>query len=152
MTKGIRQFTNTTFNTLLPQLAELGNTEFRRSVMAQTMLAFEINEASAATHYNHALKMARQEVPEMVKGLGRPEDKKGGRKPVHPVDVIKVKTGEVVAACVSKAAAETLVAKAAAAKKAKLEIRVVVIDMQVAEAPADAAMLPGAMPAEAAAV
>lgn len=123
MTKGIREFTNQTFARTLPQLAELGNTEFRREVMAQTILAFNISEASAATHYNHALKLARAANPDAVAGLGRPEDKKGGRKPVHTVDVIKVKTGEVVAAGVSKAKAELLIARAANAKKAKLAIK-----------------------------
>lgn len=123
MTKGIREFTNQTFARTLPQLGELGNTEFRREVMAQTILAFGISEASAATHYNHALKQARAANPEAVAGLGRPEDKKGGRKAVHTVDVIKVKTGEVVAAGVSKAKAELLIAKAAEAKKAKLAIK-----------------------------
>jgi len=133
MTKGIRAFTNETFNNMLPQLGEMGATAFRREVMALTMAAFEINVSAAATHYNHALKMARAANPEAVKDLGRPEDKKGGRKPIHTVDVIKVKTGEIVAAGVSKSAADTLIAKAAAAKKAKLAIKVVVIDMPVAE-------------------
>lgn len=123
MTKGIREFTNQTFARTLPQLGELGNTEFRREVMAQTIMAFGITEASAATHYNHALKQARAAIPESVAGLGRPEDKKGGRKPVHMVDVIKVKTGEVVAAGVSKAKADLMIAKAAEAKKAKLAIK-----------------------------
>lgn len=123
MTKGIREFTNQTFARTLPQLAELGNTEFRREVMSQTIMAFGITEASAATHYNHALKQARAANPESVAGLGRPEGKKGGRKPLHMVDVIKVKTGEVVAAGVSKAKAELMIAKAAEAKKAKLAIK-----------------------------
>ncbi len=122
MTKGIRQFTNETFNATLPQLAELGAVAFRREVMAQVMCAFEISVASAATHYNHALKAAKAANPEAVATLGRAEDKKGGRKPAT-VDVIKVKTGEVIAAGVTKAAAELLITKAAVAKKAKLAIK-----------------------------
>lgn len=123
MTKGIREFTNQTFANTLPRLPELGNTEFRREVMTQTVVAFGITLASAATHYNHALKQARASNPESVAGLGRAEDKKGGRKPVHVVDVIKVKTGEVVASGLSKAKAEVMIARAAQAKKAKLAIK-----------------------------
>jgi len=125
MTKGIRSFTNTTFNNTLPQLGELGAVAFRREVMAQVMMAFEINVASAATHYNHALKTAKATNPEAVATLGRAEDKKGGRKPVHAVDVIKVKTGELVATGLSKAAAELLITKAATARKPKLAIKTV---------------------------
>ena len=122
MTKGIRAFTNETFNATLPQLAELGAIAFRREVMAQVMCAFEISVASAATHYNHAFKVAKEVNPAAVAGLGRAEDKKGGRKPAT-VDVIKVKTGEVIASGVTKSAAELLITKAAAAKKAKLAIK-----------------------------
>lgn len=128
MTKGVREFTNNLFINTLPQLAELGNAGFRREIIAQTIMAFECTVASAATHYNHALKMVRASDPNAVKGLGRPEDKKGGRKLIHSVDVIKTKTGEVVAAGVSRSVAESLIAKAAAAHKAKLEIKVVVIE------------------------
>jgi hypothetical protein len=124
MTKGIRAFTNETFAATLPELAELGPVEFRREVMVKTMMAFDINKASAATHYNHALKMAKASSPEAVATLGRAEDKKGGRKPVHTVDVIKVKTGELVAGNVSKAEAEFLITKAEKAHKAKLAIKV----------------------------
>ena len=124
MTKGIREFTNHTFKETLPKLGELGAIAFRREVMDQTIMAFGITVASAATHYNHALKMAKAENPEAVKGLGRSEDKKGGRKPIHVVDVIKVKTGEVVATGLSKAKAELLIEKAAAKKSAKLAIKV----------------------------
>jgi uncharacterized protein YoaH (UPF0181 family) len=124
MTQGIREFTNATFNATLPQLAELGNIAFRAEVMNQSIMAFGISVGSAATHYNHALKQARIANPEAVAKLGRPEDKKGGRKPVHLVDVIKVKTGEVVASGLSKAKAELLVTKAAATpNKPRLAIK-----------------------------
>ena len=124
MTQGIRAYTNARFAKYLPQLAELGNAGFRAKVMNGVVAKFEISVASAATHYNHALKTQRAADPASVAGLGRPEDKKGGRKPIHVVDVIKVKTGEVVAAGVSKGAAELLITRAAASRKAKLAIRV----------------------------
>jgi hypothetical protein len=124
MTQGIREFTNATFNATLPQLAELGNIAFRAEVMNQSIMAFGISVGSAATHYNHALKMARAANPEAVAKLGRAEDKKGGRKPIHTVDVIKVKTGEVVATGLSKAKAELLISKAAESRKPKLAIKV----------------------------
>ena len=123
MTQGIREFTNAQFAQHLPQLKELGNTGFRAKVMGETITKFAITVASAATHYNHALKAQRLADPKSVAGLGRPEDKKGGRKPVHTVDVIKVKTGEVVASGISKGAAELLITTADAKKKAKLAIR-----------------------------
>ena len=126
MTLGIREFTNQLFISTLPELAALGNTEFRRSVMAQTCAAFEgVSIASAATHYNHA-KTEAAKVPELAAlmvGLGRAEDKKGGRKPLHTVDVIKVKDGTVVAAGLSTAKAEAMIAAASAARKAKLAIK-----------------------------
>jgi hypothetical protein len=123
MTKGIRAFTNETFKNTLPQLGELGAIAFRREVMAQVVMAFDISVASAATHYNHALKMAKVESPEAVATLGRAEDKKGGRKPTYTVDVIKVKTGEVVATGLSKAKAELLISKAKASRKPALGIK-----------------------------
>jgi len=131
MTQGIRAFTIATFNATLPRLAELGNIAFRREVMDQAIMGFGISVASAATHYNHALKTVREASPEAVKGLGRPEDKKGGRKPIHLVDVVKAKSGDVVATGLSKAAAEAMIAEAAAKGKVKLAIKVVV-DMPVA--------------------
>ena len=131
MTKGIRAFTNDTFNATLPQLAELGPTGFRREVIGLVVMTCDISVASASTHYNHSLKLAKATNPEAVASLGRAEDKKGGRKPIHTVDVIKVKTGEVVVAGVSKAKAQALIDQAAASRKAKLAIKV---DAPVAEA------------------
>jgi len=139
MTQGIRAFTNARFVALLPQRAELGNKGFRRAVIDAAVAAFAISIASAATHYNHAFKTQKALDPNSVDGLGRAEDKKGGRKPkavvveaapvavvapvaVETVSVIRVKTGEVIATGMTKADAEALVAKAAAAKKAKLAI------------------------------
>ena len=57
------------------------NTAFRKAVMVELMTQFGITLASAATHYNEALITVRKTTPEAVAGLGRPEDKKGGRKP-----------------------------------------------------------------------
>jgi hypothetical protein len=128
MTTGIREFCNQKFAEYLPKRAELGNTEFRKSVMADTILEFHITLASAATHYNHSLKAARAANPAAVADLGRDPSKKGGRKPIHTVDVIKVKTGEIVATGLSKAAADELIALAALKKKAKLAIKEVVAE------------------------
>jgi hypothetical protein len=136
MTQGIRAFTNARFTKYLPQLAELTNAGFRKKVMDGVIAKFDIGVASAATHYNHALKMARIETPAAVEGLGRPEDKKGGRPVLNPVTVIKAKSGEVVVDGVSRGAAGLLIAKAAAKKGvAKLAIRQ---DVEAAEAKAAA--------------
>ncbi len=82
-----------------------------------------ISVASAATHYNHALKLAKAATPTEVEKLGRAEDKKGGRKPIHVVTVVKAKSGEVVAENISKAKAEALIAQAVLKNKPKLVIR-----------------------------
>lgn len=80
MTKGIRQFALSVFAADLADRAEIGNTEFRRNVVAQIVVAFDISIASASTHYNHALIKTRETNPQAVEGLGRAPDKKGGRK------------------------------------------------------------------------
>jgi len=128
---GIRQFTNDTFNQYLPQREELGNAGFRSAVMHEVVNMFGISVESAATHYNFSLKQARIDNPASVKDLGRPVGKKGGRKPIHTVDVIKVKTGEIVATGISKGAAEQLIMTATAKKKAKLAIKVDAPDSEV---------------------
>lgn len=136
MDKGIRVNVNAKFVAMLPQRAELGNTRFRKEVICYAMEEFGITLASAATHYNHAFKVVRAASPELVADLGRAEDKKGGRKPKAKIavtaeaDVAEIqqtefrvcvkRTGEVVAEALSFEAATALVAKAAAAKKAKL--------------------------------
>jgi hypothetical protein len=145
MTQGIREFTNATFAANLPKLAELGNAGFRAKVMGETITKFNISVASAATHYNFSLKAQRLADPKSVAGLGRPEDKKGGRKPVHTVDVIKVKTGEVVASGISKGAAELLITTAEKKKKAKLAIKV---DAPVVAEAAPAAVAAATAPTE----
>lgn len=123
MTTGIREFCNARFQHYLPERKALGNTEFRKSVMADVILEFHITLASASTHYNHSLKQQRIVDPTSVADLGRDPSKKGGRKPVHLFTVIKVKTGETVAEGLSKAAAEAMIDLASEKKKAKLAIK-----------------------------
>lgn len=63
-----------------PYTGEKANTIFRKNVMGFLMEQFSISLASAATHYNEAFKSLKESDPAAVEGLGRPEDKKGGRK------------------------------------------------------------------------
>ena len=138
MDKGIRPAVNRKFVELLPQRAELGNTRFRAEVIAFAMDDYGITLASAATHYNHAFKVAKA-IPELaatLEGLGRAEDKKGGRKPKARIElpvaeaaveqeqtefsVFVKSTGALVAEKLSFDQATSLVAKAASQKKAKL--------------------------------
>jgi hypothetical protein len=147
MDKGIRPFCNAKFLELLPQRAELGNTAFRKAVMDSLQENFSCSIASAATHYNHSFKKVKAANPELVEGLGRPEDKKGGRKrkaaveaaPVEPAPVlllgytpapvapqlftvVKSKDKAVVAEGLTKEQADALIERAATQKKAKLEV------------------------------
>jgi hypothetical protein len=195
MDKGIRPYCNNKFVELNERRrrGELSNTQFRKNVIADVMEQFGITLASAATHYNHAFKNLKELNAELVSGLGRPEDKKGGRKPkakpeaapatnddsatmsdvassvmlggddssddapppaaqitleasqvgleglgqqeeapqgdapqepaVQTFSVYKVAKGTLVAEGLTREQADELVAKAAAAKKAKLEVR-----------------------------
>ena len=146
MDKGIRINVNAKFVELLvvrnaqPKDSKTRNKEFRRDVMTWAMEEFNITIASAATHYNHALKLAQASNPASVEGLGRPEDKKGGRKPkivaekaaavnedfaystVEPATFVvkKKKDNTVVAEGLSLTAAQELCAAAKLAKKATL--------------------------------
>lgn len=96
MDKGIRPACNAKFLELLPTRVNTreGNTAFRKNVIGFVMEQFGATLPSAATHYNHAFINARalavdeKQTPEyrallstQLAGLGRPEDKKGGRKP-----------------------------------------------------------------------
>ena len=66
-----------------------GNTEFRKDVMCAIMTEHGVTLASAATHYNDAFKFVKELNAELVSGLGRAEDKKGGRKPkAKPSEVL----------------------------------------------------------------
>ena len=82
MDKGIRPWCNNKFVELneLRRRGLLGNTQFRKNVIAAVMEEFGTTLPSAATHYNTAFKLVKDCTPELVSGLGRPEDKKGGRK------------------------------------------------------------------------
>lgn len=196
MDKGIRPACNAKFLELIPTRVNTreGNTAFRKTVIAFVMEEFGATLASAATHYNHAFINARAlaatnaELAQQLVGLGRPEDKKGGRKPKakpeaapaatedntpitaaellglvntdgdeapppaaqitlaasqvgleglqqdapqepetpeapQTFSVYKVAKGTLVAEGLTREQADELVAKAAAAKKAKLEVR-----------------------------
>lgn len=58
------------------------NTLFRKDVMMKLVEEFGCTVAAAATHYNDAFKLVKNATPELVAGLGRPDDKNnGGRKP-----------------------------------------------------------------------
>ena len=83
MDKGIRPYAVAAFIAQSPTRinTRAGNTAFRKTMMAELMEQFGITLASAATHYNHAFIGAKTTHPALVEGLGRPEDKKGGRKP-----------------------------------------------------------------------
>jgi hypothetical protein len=150
MDKGIRPECNRKFAELLPTRVNTreGNTAFRKAVIAHVMEQFGATLASAATHYNHAFIQAREaaktneELATLLVGLGRPEDKKGGRKKkeapaqaaaetpaggeeqVEPTPelflVKKEKDGSVVGEPMTLEAAKGLVEAAKKAKKAKL--------------------------------
>ena len=153
MDKGIRPAARNKFVELneqrrrgeAPYVGPKANTIFRKNVMCYLMDEFGITLASAATHYNEAFKLVKEATPELVSGLGRAEDKKGGRKPKATPEaavetpegvkedvvdaesvvqtefkVCKKSDGTVVAEGLSFEAAKALVEKAAAAKKAKL--------------------------------
>ena len=89
MDKGIRPACNAKFLATLPsrENTKAGNTLFRKTVMHYIMEEFGATLASAATHYNHAFLNAKELAKTdavlftQLEGLGRPEDKKGGRKP-----------------------------------------------------------------------
>lgn len=133
MDKGIRTGCNFKFNEMLAKRAEIGNKAFRKHVIMWVVEEYGVSIASACTHYNHSFKEVKRVAPELVEGLGRPEDKKGGRKPkakVEAVTVIETKPvtynvykkadASLVASDLSFEDATALVNKAAAQKKAKL--------------------------------
>jgi hypothetical protein len=89
MDKGIRPAAIAMFATLLATRVNTreGNTVFRKGVIAHLEEEFGITHAAGATHYNHAFIDAKKKaetdvvLAALLVGLGRPEDKKGGRKP-----------------------------------------------------------------------
>lgn len=153
MDKGIRPAARNKFVELnelrrrgeAPYTGPKANTVFRKNVMSHLMTEFNISLASAATHYNEAFKLVKEATPELVSGLGRPEDKKGGRKAKPKAEaapaaadgtetppavietpaavvVLYTVSGKkgVVAKDLSEADADSLIAKAKAAKKGTL--------------------------------
>lgn len=79
------------------------NTIFRKNVMGFLMEEFGITLASAATHYNEAFKLVKEATPELVSGLGREEDKKGGRKPKVKEEVVApVESTQIVGTVISQ--------------------------------------------------
>lgn len=131
MTKGVRDFASEQFISNLPlfQAGELTGTQFRRKVMDAVCNEFQISVASSATHYNFCLKSQRENDPQSVAELGRSEDKKGGRKPIHTVTVVKVKDNSVVATGISKEKADQMIKLANSTPfKAKLKIQEAVVE------------------------
>lgn len=118
-----------------PYTGPKANTIFRKEVMSFLMENFGISLASAATHYNEAFKLVKEATPELVAGLGRAEDKKGGRKPKAEgaapaakepeapkvvLYTVKSSKGKEVAKDLTEAQADELIAKAKKAKKGNL--------------------------------
>ena len=105
--KGIRAAVDAKFVALLPQRAELGNKNFRQTIIAFAVQEFAISVASAATHYNHAFQVARTTHPADVEGLGRaPEKNNGGRKKgsKNSTAAVEPTATEVVAAVFNESA------------------------------------------------
>jgi len=149
MKKGIRPWAVAKFLELAPTRVNSaeGNRAFRKTVRNAIIAQFQVTEDAASTHYNYSKKEAQRTNPELLVGLGRALDKLGGRKrkaktlaepllltynkpmllltyapPAVLCTVVKCSDGTVVAADVTQAEAETLIAKAAAQKKAKLRL------------------------------
>ena len=106
MDKGIRAFARNYFveqNELRRRgevyTGDKANTMFRKAVLMKLVEEFGCTIAAAATHYNEAFKLVKEATPELVAGLGRPEDKNnGGRKPKVKRSVQQGTTREVVLA------------------------------------------------------
>lgn len=109
----VREFARAKFMELLPSRQEMGNKAFRKAVWSAIQDQFGISVASACTQYNNVFKEVKLSHPQLVEGLGRSEDKKGGRKPIHLVDVIEKHTQSVVASGVSNNKARDMVKSAA---------------------------------------
>jgi len=124
MTKGIREHVDAHFASLVPRFVEgdVDGTTFRRIIMDDAMARFQISAATAATHYNHSKTEYNLKNPGVLKDLGRPEGKKGGRPLEHPVTVVKAKSRAVVAQNISRGAAMLLIRQAELKGKTKLEI------------------------------
>lgn len=140
MQKGIRQFCNVVFCDMLPTRVNTreGNMAFRKAVRNAVIAQFGCSEAAASTHYNYSFQAVKKGRPDAVVGLGRPAaDVVDAPVQVAPLQlaapvlalpapalckVVKAKDGSLVAENLTLADAEALVARAAAQKKAKLQI------------------------------
>lgn len=136
--KGIRCGVNRKFVELLQARGEMGNKGFRKAVVEWTVENYGCTWASACTHYNTAFKLVKKAEPQLVEGLGRPDDKKGGRKArdqnieaaskaVEPTvqktyEVRQKNNNMIVASTMDLDSAQALVAKAIKQKKATLYI------------------------------
>jgi hypothetical protein len=106
MDKGIRPACNAKFLELLPTRVNTvaGNCAFRKTVIGFVMEEYGTSLASAATHYNFAFIAAREQaltnetLATQLLGLGRAEDKKGGRKPKAPAATAAPETPAATAA------------------------------------------------------
>ncbi len=78
----IRDAVLSKFAQMLATRSVTGNTVFRRTVMDYAMLEHGCTNAAAATHYNFCLQAykADEALCVHVEGLGRSDDKKGGRR------------------------------------------------------------------------
>lgn len=136
MDKGIRPFARNLFaqqnelrrRSVAPFDGNKANTKFRAHIIATLMEEFGISLASAATHYNEAFKFLKELNAELVDGLGRAEDKKGGRKPKSaskPAPVLLLGwNGVLSAVAAADVAAEGTVAETVPAVKQEVAVAV----------------------------
>lgn len=121
------------FTEMLPQRETLGNTEFRKGVIAKMMEDQNMTLASAAATYNIIKKYAVSNKivddfgrtpaePKPAKNAAKKAPKQEPKQEVETVNVARAKDGEVVAKDVTEAEAQELIAKAVKQKKAKLVI------------------------------
>jgi biotin carboxyl carrier protein len=126
-----RAFALKLFTSMLAKRAELGNTEFRNTVLSTMQEELNMTRASAAATYNIVKKYAVAN--KMCEDFGRtPAEPKAAKAPKAPkaakapvvttVNVARVKDGAFVAENVTVAEAEAIIAKATKQKKAKLVI------------------------------
>lgn len=124
-----RAFALALFTANLAKRAELGNTEFRNTVLSTMQEEMNMTRASAAATYNIVKKYAVAEgicedfgrTPAEPKPAKEPKAKKPKQAP-KTVNVARAKDGKFVAENVTVAEAEELIAKATKQKKAKLVI------------------------------
>ncbi len=112
-----RHYTNSQFAKLLPAFTagKIDSKTFRSKVIAATVKRFpEMTESAAAAHYNHSLREARVNTPELVAELGRPEGLSVGRQPKTVYNVLVAKGKKIVAKGVSMYRADIIIRTAAA--------------------------------------